>query len=356
MRRVFVLAIACLMVAQSSQVASAKPKYRSKKVIQWGFDEPSTQFMRENIESMEQFPFDGVIFHAMSTKGEKIHREMWGNRKFEFAEFEHAVADLKATPFKSFTDRFLRVNVQPGSVDWFDDEAWAVVLQNSTIAARIAKQGNCKGFMFDTESYVTKLFKYSEQPHRSEKSFSEYQAKVRQRGKQWMATVNAEFPDIKILMTFGYAESGRLQKNAEERVYGLLADFLDGMLDVCTPQTRIIDAWERSFGYKQQEEFVKARDITQTQLPEFAASSRQYLKHIQTGFAVWMDNRHHKIGWHLDDFSKNHFTPAQFEESVRLALATSDEYVWVYTEKPRWWPKQEQLPQPYIDALRKARD
>jgi hypothetical protein len=56
----------------------------------------------------------------------------------------------------------------------------------------------------------------------------------------------------------------------------------------------------------------------------------------------------------VDDFSKNHFTPAEFEAAVRSALEVSDEYVWIYTEQPRWWTS-ERLPAAYIDALRSAR-
>jgi hypothetical protein len=32
----------------------------AKKLIEWGWDEPDTKFMRENISQMEQFPFDGL--------------------------------------------------------------------------------------------------------------------------------------------------------------------------------------------------------------------------------------------------------------------------------------------------------
>jgi len=31
-----------------------------------------------------------------------------------------------------------------------------------------------------------------------------------------------------------------------------------------------------------------------------------------------------------------------------------EQYVWIYTEKPRWWSNQE-LPQAYVDALARAR-
>ena len=225
---------------------------------EWGWDEPDTKFMRQNIQKMEQMPFDGVIFHVVSSKGGNLTWEMWGNRRFELAEFQHAIDDLKATPFHRFTDRFLRVNVTPGNVDWFDDQAWAVVVQNFTVAAQIAKQGGCKGFMFDVEQYNDQLFHYEKQKHRTSKSFAEYQAKVRQRGQEWMKAVNGQYPDITILLTFGYSITGGQPKDRAGAAYGLLADFLDGMLDACSPQTRIVDAWEGAYTYKQKDQFQKA--------------------------------------------------------------------------------------------------
>ncbi len=33
----------------------------AKKVIEWGWDEPNTRFIRENIERMEKHPFDGPV-------------------------------------------------------------------------------------------------------------------------------------------------------------------------------------------------------------------------------------------------------------------------------------------------------
>jgi hypothetical protein len=44
---------------------------------------------------------------------------------------------------------------------------------------------------------------------------------------------------------------------------------------------------------------------------------------------------------------------------VRNALAGTDEYVWIYSETPRWWSDQGkplQLPEAYIESLRHARD
>jgi hypothetical protein len=67
-----------------------------------------------------------------------------------------------------------------------------------------------------------------------------------------------------------------------------------------------------------------------------------------------MDNDWNKHGWNATDFSKNYFQPEGFGESVRLALRQTDEYVWIYTENPRWWTN-EKLPAAYVKALEAAR-
>ncbi len=65
-----------------------------------------------------------------------------------------------------------------------------------------------------------------------------------------------------------------------------------------------------------------------------------------------------KHGWNTEDASKNYFTPDGFEASVRAALATADEYVWIYTETPRWRSDEGgalKLPPAYAEALHRAR-
>ncbi len=71
-----------------------------------------------------------------------------------------------------------------------------------------------------------------------------------------------------------------------------------------------------------------------------------------------MDHDWRKNGWNVEDVSKNYFTPEAFEASVRAALATADEYVWIYTETPRWWSDKGgpvKVPPAYAEALRRAR-
>src|SRR5262249_28129355 len=103
--------------------ADARPESLrpAKKLIEGGWDEPDTEFIRANVTKMEEMPFDGLVFHVKGAKPGRIEWEAWGGREFRYDEFQAAVDDLKATPFRRMTDRFLRMNSTPGTADWFDD-------------------------------------------------------------------------------------------------------------------------------------------------------------------------------------------------------------------------------------------
>ena len=65
-----------------------------KKLIEFGWDEPDTAFLRQHIAEMEQTPFDGCVFHVMSAdpqgKRENFTWLGWGRRAFTEAELEPA--------------------------------------------------------------------------------------------------------------------------------------------------------------------------------------------------------------------------------------------------------------------------
>jgi hypothetical protein len=348
------LALALILAIEPSLARASEPP--RKKLIEFGSDEPDTRFMRAHIEQMEKLPFDGLVFHAAGDHNENLCWESWGDRKFAISQFQNSLADLKATRFHRFTDRFLRVNVTPGKVDWFDDAAWKIVAHNFGVAAELARQGGCTGLIFDNEQYQNSPFEYRKQAHRGKKSFAEYGAKVRERGRDWMQHVAGRYPNITILVTFGYSITRpyKLEKDRSESEYGLWADFFDGMLSGCAPGTRIVDAYETSYGYRRADQFERAYQTIKAKSASWTGEKEAYRRHVQAGFGLWMDNDQDKYGWNPTDFSKNYFKPEGFGESLRLALARSDEYVWIYTEKPHWWTN-EKLPAAYLKALEAAR-
>ncbi len=345
-------------------LTSTAAEAADKKLIEFGWDEPDTSFLRKHVRTMETTPFDGCVFHAnvveKDGKSSNFAWQGWGRRAFTIEELQPAIDDLKATRFDRFTDNFLRFNTTPADLDWFDD--FSPILQNARLASRVAREGKCRGILFDTESYQAKLFDYHKQRDTKTKSWAEYSDQARLRGREVMTAFQQEFPDVTILLTFGpsypwkQSEAGKTPLPDSED--GLLAPFISGMAEAWNGKARLVDAHELSYGYRELDKFDKARTTIRESVLPIVDAPESYRKAIKVGFGLWLDYDWPRYGWNEADPSKNYFTPEAFEASVRKALETADEYVWIYTEKPRWWLEDEgppRVPAPFIEAIRKAR-
>src|SRR3954447_6310727 len=85
-----------------------------KKLIEFGWDEPDTGFLRRHVTEIERTPFDGCVFHILATNGQGQRENFlwlgWGERAFTESELKPALDDLKATTFRRFRHNFLRFN------------------------------------------------------------------------------------------------------------------------------------------------------------------------------------------------------------------------------------------------------
>jgi hypothetical protein len=356
---------AILLVLTLTCPAFAANPESPKKLIEFGWDEPDTALMRAHVAEMEATPFDGCVFDIKYLKDGKpvgaFVNEAWGRRAFTAADVQPALDDLRATPFKRFTENFLRFNVMPGDVDWFDDAGFDVVASNAKLAAQVARDGHARGILFDIEQYGSPLFTYPKQAHAKEKSWADYSRQARVRGAQVVRAFQEGYPGVTVLFTFGYtlpyATTRHDPAKLPEDRYGLLAPFLDGMLDAADPQTRLIDGFESSYGYQSSKQFQAARQEFETGVLPYVADADRYHARFRLGFGLWLDEDWRKRGWSATDPSKNYFTPAKFTAAVSDALRASDEYVWIYTEKPWWWTaagKPKDLPAVYDSALREG--
>jgi hypothetical protein len=341
-------ALACAtLTAQAAQ---------TPKLIEWGWDEPTAQSMRANIERMEKAPFNGVVLNGTFTENGKpvnFTWEVWSKRAFTRDELAPVANDLKATKFQRFTDNFLRFNTAPGDVDWFDDAGWKAICNNGAVAAWVCEEGGLKGLMFDTEQYKFKPYHYAEQPQHGSKSLSEYKAMARTRGRELGAAMAAVKPDIKIMFTFANTVVNEPQVGDAFRAsFDLLPAFLDGMIEGTGNRATLYDALEAAYPFKTRAEFEKYRG----RVKESRAESRnptQYAARMKTAFGIWLDYDWRRIGWNPTDTAKNHFQPAELKSALENALATTDEYVWLYSEKVNWWTGGGLSPQ-YKDAVEAA--
>ncbi|MDO8585509.1 MAG: beta galactosidase jelly roll domain-containing protein [Armatimonadota bacterium] len=359
--------ISAIVVATCLVVGPAHAgKTTGKKLIEYGCDNPDTAFVREHIAEMEKIPFDGVVIRVTDNpeapfESHTLGLEVFKGRKFEPSDYAHAIEDLKATRFTTLTDNFIQLYPPYfGTIDWYDPN-WSVVAHNAACLAKVAKEGGCKGLMLDPEMcdpnnwplwwYAGRVKDKKDAP-----SFTDYAAKVRERGREFIRAVNKEYPDITFLMLYGssltYAETFYAWNG--DGGLSLFGPFLDGMYEAATPGTRFTDGFEYSYGYRNFESFSAARKLQLSGGRSVSACPKEFDQHARVGFGVWIDYNGNGEGWHTDDFSKNYFTPDGLRASLNYALRESDRYVWIWSEHFRWWPPVS-APKEYIDALRLAK-
>jgi hypothetical protein len=337
---------------------------RTRKLVEFGWDEPDTAFMKAHQAEMERTPFDGCVFHVnASSRGkpaENFTWLCWGRRRFTEDDLSDALRDLRSIRWTRFTENFLRFNVTPGDLDWFDDHE--AVTANARLAARLAREGHCRGILLDTEQYQNGLFNYRKQSQAAGKSWDEYAAQVRRRGGEFMQALQEGYPGLTLLVTFGpslvwtQGQGGKVP--IADRDDRLLVPFFDGLVAAERDGTRIVDGHEPSYGYREPSQFDRARDVMTSKAAELMLDPDAYRRVVSPGFGLWMDYDWRRHGWKTDDPEANYFSPARFQASLRTALERTDEFVWIYTETPRWWTPAggpAKLPEPYVRAVWESR-
>jgi hypothetical protein len=344
---------------------------RPRKLIEFGWDEPDLRYLLKNQAAMERSPFDGCVFHVNTSGAGKDPESLtwrgWSRREFKLEEFKDVFMDVisrrakgRFGPMKkAFDDNFLRFNVTPADLDWFDD--YSAVIANAQRAASFSC--GSRGILLDTEQYEGQLFDFKKQRDASRRGWEAYAEQARRRGREIMTAFQEGHPDLTLMLTFGpslvWNESRGGTKPLEECRYGLLVPFVDGLIDAVKGNSEIVDGFEPSYGYREPASFEKAFELMTRKAPGLMSDPPAYRRIISAGFGLWLDYDWRKKGWKTDTIEANYFSPERFQTALRSALYWSDEYVWIYTEKPRWWTsdgKLLDLPDAYVQAIRRARE
>ena len=129
------------------------------------------------------------------------------------------------------------------------------------------------------------------------------------------------------------------------------------MIEAAQGGTQLIDGWESAYSYFEEQKFRKARQMIHRDVLAMVADREKYRKVFSASFGLWMDYRWKEEGWNVEHPERNPSPPDKFEEVVRTALQYTDEYVWIYSETPRWWSDNGgplKLPPAYDAAIRRA--
>jgi hypothetical protein len=343
---------------------------RTRKLIEFGWDEPDLEFLLRNREMMKRSPFDGCVFHVNTslpgTKPESLTWLGWSRREFHREDFP-AARDALATQkivtdsnCKAFDHNFLRFNVTPGDLDWFDD--YRAVVANARLAGLFAQYARCDGILLDTEQYEGQLFDPSKQRDGKQRGWPAYALQARKRGREIMAAAQESYPGMTVMLTFGPSLLN-LQTHGgimplEGCRYGLLVPFVDGLIEAAQGNARIVDGFEQSYGFREAARFQQARELITDKTAPLMANPPAYRRLVRPGFGLWLDFDWRKRGWNPQSPGSNYFSPDRFQDALLAALHWSDEYVWIYTEKPRFWAgdgKPVELPAAYVDCIWRAR-
>ena len=335
-------------------------------LVYYGWGIPETSWVRDHWESMDAAPFDGTAFvvavdREAWRRGERDVRNqlgwhLFGPRRFSDADVRSALDDLRVARWRRLTRNFVPacINSQPqgAGFSWLDDGRWDGIVQNWRVLAGFAKRAGLRGVILDPEDYGGRIFRHDPT---AGIGFDQHRRAVQRRGRELMAAVRDAFPDVTILALYGHtlaladAEAGTLASGT----YGLYPAFLDGLLEGAGPDAQVVDGYEFAYGFTRRAQFVgAAREIREdgralSRLPAL------YDRHVRVGFGLWLDHEG-PARWHPEEPARNHFTPSGWQAAVEAALRTSDGWVWVYSQRPGFFPPQA-LPAAYVEATEAAR-
>jgi hypothetical protein len=314
--------------------ASASPR-SEKRLLAMGV--PSLQEMTDVIEAFQQTPFDGLILDIATPNDRRgLAWTVFGDQRVDHAQLDRLAERFSGFNWGRLTDNFLRVNIYPATVDWFDD--FDAIIDNMEALARLAYQLGFGGIMLDTEQYPgVEIFDYTKQKYKNQHDYAAYDAQVFLRGQEVMRALNRGFPGISVLYTFGLSTGAQFGGGRDLLPYtgsGLLTAFIEGMIDAAGETTTLVDAFEASYTYTQEAEFLAAykliKDFTRD---VYARNPTAYGEATQAGFGLWIDQGCGDAGL---TSSMCGFTPESFQSTVELALKYSDRYVWIYSQSINW--------------------
>jgi hypothetical protein len=324
----------------------------SRRLIASGWDTPTPARFRAEVAEFEKWgAFAGTtIAPSRRLPDGRQHdcRNAFSREPWDRSQFAEALADLQAARPVTATNNFLMVWANPGDVDWFDDAGWREIVNHWRLLAWLAKQGGLRGLCFDAEPYTKPYsqFLYTAQAQLDRHSFDEYRAKTRQRGREIMQAVVAEFPDVTFFTymllspLLPLPASGNPAFELEGHTYGLQPAFFDGLLDVAPSTVTFVEGNENAYYYTRTDKFGHAFAELKLDGLRLIAPEHQdkFRAQYRVGHGIYLDSHANPPG------SKYYLPPlngsraARLEANVTAAFQASDGYVWLWGEKARWWP------------------
>ena len=329
----------------------------AKKIIEFGWDNPTPEYLDRNLEQIETYvPHDGIGIDISKVitrpDGKKDFSTYYTFSKVPFPRdwYKSDIEHLKKAHAraKHLRFNFLRTVSTSFINDYngiFDDEYWETVCQKYNTFAWVAKQGGCAGICLDLEDYAGHQ-RWSYSPSCGH-SWDEAWNKARERGRQWMNAMAKEYPEITIFFFFsldlamGNADgSPFVYERLAGSSSGLLVAFINGIYDVLPPGAKIVDGMESyTYGIRSKDTLYRLKAIRENRFCQLLSPENRKKYHAQgrLAYGAYLENYH--SGTWQKYMKEAGLTPTQFfRRNFAWSVQYSDEFVWTWSESRKWLP------------------
>ena len=319
-------------------------------LIKHGWDVPDVDFVQANAASIDALPFDGITMVLPDDLSSRVQSQT----PVSLQELRAALAPLADTTLRQVRHNFVMVYSAPAG-DLFDD--WTVPAQNFANLARAAREAGLEGLFYDVEEYFGDALRYPASC--VDRDVVTCQAQAQQRGEQVMDGIRSGWPQATVLTTFGpWLSEPRTAENLSGVPYDdvsfanqLVGPFVVGMVASATgTRATVVDGGE-IYTPREKDQFATVKAWQEQGMPALSPLVPERLQ------PTWADTVSAAFGVYDQPWVGVDMDVDVWGTTLANALATTDEYVWAYTERYDWtgtgWP-EEPVPDEWLDATRAA--
>jgi hypothetical protein len=318
-----------------------------KKLIEFGWDVPLSQWLVQHLNEHQDLPFDGMAFSPTRDRLKLFEPTGWTKPDLK-------TWALSRIEWGRYTDNFILVwATGPTEMDWTDQARWDTVISKTRLLSQAVVSAGAKGVMLDPENYFAGLHPWAYAASRYPGlSFEQVEAIVRRRGAEFMTALASQAPDVEVLspLSISYVASlaGMDRSLLSSVDTALLCAFTEGMLSA--GRGTVIDGDELAYFVDETTEFPERRAMFD-HAKEFIAPNVPSDADLRFAQPIYVDltlgiARYHR-GYSPE------YGLAWFEHNVYQALLGANEYAWLYSEQLDWW-RDWNVPAGALDALRSA--
>lgn len=316
---------------------------------------PTPSFIREHRKFLDSGLFDGIaVYVRTADESLNVSATVFTERRLEYRAVANALAPIRGLRFENLKENFAAV-VGGAPPDFAED--WSVPVANFGVLARAAREAGLRGIYFDNEAYSVPWTDYPRGVKHPRKPLGEYVELARQRGRELMAAMVAEFPDIVVIVLHGPYLS---EPKAPEDLFPqwqsaneLTGPFFAGMVEAPGETATVVDGGEL-YHLRGEAQFRRSRRWRKSVLP----SDEIDCAFLPPALRARWEGRV-SIGFGVIDrpFAGRKMDHGILAETLAAALRQVDRYAWFYVEGPSFLvpPEEGGADADWTGAIRAAR-